>query len=79
MVLIIHILYPLHGRGKWQEFQNALGRLRFKYKLYSEIQYFLLIEAGVRLTYQKHRKTSKDLITCIDKFISRNNLNYRDN
>ena len=75
MVEIINILYPLRDRGKWQEFEYALGKLNFKYNLYSEIQCFLLIEDGVRLTYQKQLEKAKKLAKAAVSIIDNSELN----
>ena len=66
---LINMLYPLRDRGKWQEFQNALKELRFKYRDYPEIQCFLLIEESVQLTYQKQLKKAKKLVGGVLKII----------
>lgn len=65
----INMLYPLRDSGKWQEFQNALKELRFKYRDYPEIQCFLLIEESVQLTYQKQLKKAKKLVGGVLKII----------
>lgn len=75
MVEIINILYPLRDRGKWQEFEYALGKLNFKYNFYSEIQCFLLIEDGVRLTYQKQLEKAKKLAKAAVSIIDNSELN----
>ena len=66
---LINMLYPLRDSGKWQEFQNALKELRFKYRDYPEIQCFLLIEESVQLTYQKQLKKAKKLVGGVLKII----------
>lgn len=66
---LINMLYPLRDSGKWQEFQNALKELRFKYRDYPEIQRFLLIEESVQLTYQKQLKKAKKLVGGVLKII----------
>lgn len=66
---LINMLYPLRDSEKWQEFQNALKELRFKYRDYPEIQRFLLIEESVQLTYQKQLKKAKKLVGGVLKII----------
>jgi len=59
MCQIVDQLYPFRDRGEWQEFDSALSQLQTNYHKHPEIKCLLLLEEGVKLTYQKHLEDGK--------------------
>ena len=59
MAEIINLLYPLRDQGKWQEFEEAVSKLRLKYGHYPVIKCFLLLEESIQFTYQNKLKRAK--------------------